>query len=218
MAGIRKKPQHRQSWISQILFGLSVMCLLSGLVCLAWAVWPYSTDGVQIDIPAGVLPVAPEGTGYASLADYNLGVSWPRWLRLGDKGSIDVFLTGDVEAVDSSGNQMNQIVLVDITLSRLRVSPAGLVQYNLTPGADLEISRVVDADQKGEFPGKVLVSFGFYDEAKDELLPVPVAVMDILINVRSLWGLERGIVLWLGFVGLVLWGVLFLLGRYLQIK
>jgi hypothetical protein len=58
-----------------------------------------------------------------------------------------------------------------------------------------------------------VVSFGFFDETLGELVPVPVAVVDFSIQVVTLWGLARGLVLWLGVVGLVLWGALFILGR-----
>jgi len=41
-------------------------------------------------------------------------------------------------------------------------------------------------------------------------------VVDYDIRVISLFGMERNLVLWLGFVGVVLWGVLFVIGRAVQ--
>ncbi len=108
--------------------------------------------------------------------------------------------------------------MVEVDISRLPLAPSGLTQHNMAPGTDLQTSRIVTAVQTGEFPGKALVSFGFFDEEMNELVPVPVAVVDFEIDVRSLWGLEHGIVIWLGFVGLVLGGVMFLLQRYVQVK
>jgi len=218
MAGVKGRPKHQQHWISQGLFGLSVVFLLLGLISLAWAVWPSSTDAVQINIPAGALPATPDGTDFASLADYELSISWPRWVRLGDSGSIDVFLSGVVGQADDGTDQAIQVILIETTLQRLRVEPAGLVQHNIAPGTDLNVLLAVEAVQKGEFPGKVLVSFGFFDDENDEMVPVPVAVVDVTVQVKSWLGLETGIVIWLGFVSLVLWGVLFLLGRYMQVR
>jgi hypothetical protein len=57
------------------------------------------------------------------------------------------------------------------------------------------------------------VSFGFIDEAQAELVAVPVAVVDLHIQVIGLWGLDSGLVIWFGLVSLVLWGALFILGR-----
>ena len=56
------------------------------------------------------------------------------------------------------------------------------------------------------------LSFGFYDEAAQELVTVPVAVVDIDLTVSALWGLESQLSLWFGLVALVLWGALFILG------
>jgi hypothetical protein len=42
---------------------------------------------------------------------------------------------------------------------------------------------------------------------------VPVAVVDLAFQVRSLYGLEARLVLWLGLAGVALWGALFIAGR-----
>jgi len=57
------------------------------------------------------------------------------------------------------------------------------------------------------------VSFGFFDADEDALTAVPVAVVDLDIQVIELWGLRSGMVIWFGFVCLALWGALFLLGN-----
>ncbi len=58
--------------------------------------------------------------------------------------------------------------------------------------------------------------FGFFDEEAEQLVPVPVAVMDIDLIISSLWGLDAPLALWFGLVALVLWGALFILGRTMQ--
>jgi hypothetical protein len=212
-----RSPLRRQG-IRRGLLGLSLLVMLGGVISLGWAFWPYSVDGVQMRVLAGVLPAAPEGSGFASLSDYTLAVSWPRWLRLGDSGTISIALSSPSEQVGAALVDAIQVVMVEVDISRLPLAPSGLTQHNMAPGTDLQTSRIVTAVQTGEFPGKALVSFGFFDEEMNELVPVPVAVVDFEIDVRSLWGLEHGIVIWLGFVGLVLGGVMFLLQRYVQVK
>ncbi len=90
------------------------------------------------------------------------------------------------------------------------------MQANLSEGQALEESWAINASAEGEFTGKVYVSFGFYDEEAEQLVPVPVAVMDIDLIVSSLWGLDAPLALWFGLVALVLWGALFILGRTVQ--
>jgi len=204
--------------VSKFLIGLSLVFFGIGLFHIGWAVWPSSTDAVQFTIPEGVLPGAPTGAGYASLADYALSISWPRWFRLGDSGSIHVFLTPTTEADIQPEVQAVQIVMVEVAANNLQVEPAGRTQYNIAPDSDLTVIRSVNASQQGEFDGKVLVSFGFYDEANNEVVPIPVAVVDINIRVIDLWGAGSGLALWFGFVGLALWGVFFLWGRFLQAR
>ncbi len=80
------------------------------------------------------------------------------------------------------------------------VAPAGRLQANLALGRTLDTSWTVVGEQVGDYAGKVYLSFGFYEEAADELVPVPVAVVDIAIRVTSLWGQQQPLALWLGFV------------------
>ncbi len=204
--------------VSKFLIGLSLVFFGIGLFHIGWAVWPSSTDAVQFTIPEGVLPGAPTGAGYASLADYALSISWPRWFRLGDSGSIHVFLTPTAEPDIQPEVQAVQIVMIEMAAKNLQIEPAGRTQYNIAPDSDLTVIRSVNASQQGEFDAKVLVSFGFYDEANNEVVPIPVAVVDIDIRVIDLWGAGSGLALWFGFVGLALWGVFFLWGRFLQAR
>lgn len=206
-------------WQSKVLFGLSLLFLLFGLINLGWAAWPEQRDAVQLAIPAGVLPGAPSGTHYTSLTDYDVYVSWPRWVRQGQTGDIRVVLTAvDGKESESQGDAPAQIVLIEPALGMLPVTPAGRLQVNLGQGQDLDMVWRVAGERVGNYTGKVYVSFGFYEEAADELEVVPIAVVDIAIRVTSLWGLGQPLALWLGFVGLILWGVLFLLGRWVQLK
>lgn len=208
-----QRPGARGGWLSQVLFVLSLVFLGLSLFSLGWAVWPAPTAGVRFAIPAGVLPGAPAGTTYASLADYTLNVSWPRWIRAGETGTIIVALSA-VESVETrADDRAAQVVLMEPEILALPVEPPGRMQASLAPGQSLNLSWQVVGLLSGQYPGKLIVSFGFYDEVLAELVPVPVAVVDLAIRVRSLWGLETNLVIWLGVVGLVLWGVLFVLGR-----
>ena len=174
---------------------------------------------MQLTIPAGVLPGAAMGTEYTSLKDYDVYVSWPRWIRLGETKDIRVVFTpaeGDEEA--SQEDDSGQIVLIEPALGMLPVTPPGLLQVNLGQDQDVDTVWRVAGDKVENYAGKVYLSFGFYEEAADELVAVPIAVVDIAIRVTSLWGLQQPLVLWLGFVGLVLWGALFLFGRWVQLR
>jgi len=173
-------------------------------------------DAVQFTIPSGVLAGAPAGTTYASLAAYALRVSWPQRLRLGDAGTITVTLQELGEVEGSVVDHEAQVLLVEPSLFNLMIDPPGRMQANLAPGQDLTLTWDAAGEKTGTFTGKILVSFGFYDESLDELVPVPVAVVETTVRVSALWGLERGLALWFGVVGLVFWGALFLLGRVVQ--
>ncbi|MEA3327552.1 MAG: hypothetical protein U9R53_09665 [Chloroflexota bacterium] len=209
---------NRGGWCSQVLYTLSLVCLGVGLFMLGWAVWPVPTSAVQIPILKGLLPGAPAGTGYASLMDYTLSVSWPRWLRVGDVGSIQLALTETSLGQGDVDEREVQIVVAEPLMGSLTLSPLGTFQANLAPGNDLSMTWDVEAKEDGEYAGKVLVSFGFYDEELDKMMVVPVAVVDALIIFTALWGMGSRLAMWFGLVGIVLWGVLFLLGRMAHVK
>lgn len=207
--------RHKGKALSQALYTLSLVCLAIGLFILGWAAWPAPTDARQFRIPAGPLPAASGETKLASYSDYALDIAWPRWLRSGETGAVHLRLTDlDHEPLPAGETREGQIVLAEPALHPLHLDPPGSTQANIADEQDLVLSWEVRGEQPGEFPGKVFVSFGFYDEALDELVPVPVAVVDFEIRVIGLWGLDAGLVIWLGLVGLVLWGALFVLGRF----
>jgi hypothetical protein len=207
----------RGGWVSHVLFVMSLLSLGMGLFLLGWAVWPVPTDGVQIPISKGILPGAPSGTDYASLADYTLNLSWPRWLRVGDEGEITLTLTS-TEQIDDSEEGEVQIVVGEPVRIGLTLTPPAATQASLAPGSDMLMTWKIFSDQSGEYPGKVIVSFGFYDELSNELALVPVVVVDTFIIISALWGMRTGLTMWLGLVGVMLWGVFFLLGRVAQAK
>jgi hypothetical protein len=205
------KPSTR---LSQILYTLSLAFLAFGSFNLVWGVWPPPTDTVQITIPAGILPAAPEGTDFASLSEYALNVSWPRWLRRGESGTLHLVLTDLVhEPLPTGTERQTQIVLAEPALYPLQLDPLGGVQATLGDDQELLLAWEVESGQQGSFPGKIFVSFGFYDEGSDALVTVPMAVVDIHIQVVTLWGRGSGFAIGLGIVSLVLWGALFVLGR-----
>jgi hypothetical protein len=217
MAKIRSGKPKKRGWLSQVLFTLSLIFLVFGLFQLGWAVWPSARDAVQIIIPGGVLPGAPSGETFTSLADYTLNLSWPRWIRSGQDERI---LMSIMEVADEKNPQIAereaQIILVEPVIANLSLTPPGRMQTSIAAGQNIEMSWDVEGEMAGEFTGKVYVAFGFYDDVLAEVVPVPVAVVDISIRVVSLWGLSANLAIWLGFVSLVLWGALFILGRLAQ--
>ena len=207
----------RGGWVSQVFFVMSLLSLGMGLFLLGWAVWPVPTDGVEIPISKGILPGAPSGTDYASLADYTLNLSWPRWLRVGDEGEIILTITSEAGTQEEEAEEDVQIVVGEPYITGLALSPPAATQASLNPGNDMGMAWKVSSDMSGEYPGKVMLSFGFYYE-EDGLYLVPVAVVDTLIIITDLWGMGSGLALWLGLVGLMMWGGFFLLGRIVQAK
>ena len=206
--------RYKGKTLSQVLYALSLVCLAIGLFALGWVVWPAPTDARQFIIPAGPLPAASGETRYASYSAYSLEINWPRWLRSGETGTIHLRLTDlDHEPIPAGETREGQVVLAEPALYPLRLDPPGSTQANIADEQDLVLFWEVTGEQPGEIPGKMFVSFGFYDEDLDELVPVPVAVVDFEIKVIDLWGLDSGLVIWLGLVGLVVWGALFVLGR-----
>ncbi len=211
-----KRKGQKKDWLGQLLFGLSLLFLALGLIILAWAVWPTPTDAAQFNIPAGVLPGAPAGTGYASPADYVLTVDWPTRLRMGQIGTLRATLVEQDGTSIPAADRPAQAVLVEPAIGGLALDPPGLVQTNLAAGQDLVLTWDMDPVNAGDHSGKVYISFGFYNEAESVLDAVPIAVVDLSVSVTSLWGLDSQLALWFGLVGLVLWGALFVLGRVVQ--
>jgi hypothetical protein len=203
--------------LSKTLFGLRLVCLAFGLVSLAWAVWPISEDAAQFIIDAGLLPGAPDGTDYAAGTDYTLSLNWPTWLRKGDTSTLRVTLAEAGEG-GAAADRPAQVVVVEPVISSLPIDPAGRVQASATVGHDLEMTWELTGGEEGDYEGKVAVSFAFYDEAEEALVTVPVVVVDVALRVDALWGLQANLILWLGFVGLVLWGALFVVGRVIEGK
>ena len=203
-------------WLSQGLFALSLLFLLFGLLNLGWVVWPAPVDAVEIIFPKGILSGAPQGKDFASLSTYWLQVSWPRWMRSSSVGKIHAVLTDIDDPAAEMPDQPAQVVLIEPVIPGLLVSPAGQAQAALADLQELALSWEVKAPETGEYPGKVKISFGFFDTEIDELQPVPVAVVDVQIRVIDLWGLAQGMAIWFGMVSLALWGVLLIAGRMVQ--
>lgn len=208
----KQKKYKQQKALSQVLFGLSLLFLLLALTILAWAVWPNTSDSAQLSIPVGALPGAPEGSGFSSQADYTLTLDWPDWLRKGQTGELRASLV----EVDAPEGRESQVVLIEPALTGLSLDPPGLVQASLAAGQDLVETWQVDARAAGDFNGKVYVSFGFYDEEQEELIAVPVAVVDVALRITSIWGLSNQLALWIGLVALAFWGALFIMGRVVR--
>ena len=210
---VRSKSQR----LSQFLYSLSLVFLGIGLFSLGWAVWPVPMDGIRFNIPAGALPGAPDEDRYESLSDYALEISWPRWVRRDEAGPLHLRLT-DQDPSSPAEMDTSQVLLAEPALFPLNVDPPGEVQANLGDDQTLLLSWAVSGDQRGAYEGKLYVSFGFFDDTEDALIAVPVAVVDLDIQVIELWGVQSGLVIWFGFVSLVLWGALFVLGRVAACK
>lgn len=201
--------------LAQGLFVSSLLFLGLALFSLGWTVWPAPTEAVQISIPAGPLPGAPADSAFASLAEYTLSVEWPSWIRKGQKGMTFVRMA---QSAEGQTNREAQIVLVEPIIPGLPIEPKGQLQTSLAEGQELDLGWDLTGLQVGEYPGKVMISFGFYDEALGEIVATPVAVTDVIVRVTALWGLPASLTLWLGLVGLALWGALFLLGRVVEAR
>jgi len=210
--------QDAASWLSKILFGVSLLFLVLGLYMLGWLVLPSPVDAVQIPISEGVLPAAPAGSGYASYSDYSLEISWPRWIRAGQEGSFQLVLRDVISDADVTSEHPAQVVLVEPSFIKFEITPAGRIQTNLSAGQDVALTWTIVGGSAGEYSGKMYVLFGFFDSGMDELVPVPLAVVDMDIRVISLWGLQFNMVIWLALVSLALWGALFILGRWVQAR
>jgi len=216
---MKERPSKRNRVIGQILFFFSLIFLIMGLFCLAWAAWPAPVDAVSMTIPKGVLPGAPPGKDYASLGEYNLIISWPRWQRLGEGyQNIKLFLDEPAQDGEDQENRPVQVVIAEANLAGLPIEPTGGIQTNLGPGQDMTISWAVPGNQVGEFPGEVVLSFGFFEEDSAEMVAIPVAVVDVQVKVISLFGYNIQMALWFGIIGLVFCGALFVLGRWVQTK
>lgn len=218
VAGMKKKITKGSRTAGSLLYGLSLVFLALGLVNLAWAVWPMPMDAVQIEIPAGALPGSPAGMEFSSQQDYTLTATWPRVLRSAEGGELAVHLEGTGASDTSNNDEEAQVVLAVPFFRELTLDPPGQIQSAVTPGQGLTLEWSLKGTEEGEYQGEVVVSLGFYDPNQDSLSAVPVAVLDMSTRVIALWGVGRGLVLWFGVVGILLWGVLFIMGRVAQEK
>jgi hypothetical protein len=208
----------KAKWLGKGLYILSLAFLVFGLFGIGWVVWPNPTEAVIINLPEGELAGAPFGETYASLADYTLSVSWPRWLRAGEEGRISVLITEDEVDKVQVADRPVQVVSVVPAMMSLSINPTGQIQAGVGPGQDLALDWQISGSVPGDYPGEVIVSFEFYDEAIPGMVSVPVAVVDIEVKIIRLFGLQSQMVLWFGLIGLVFWGALFVLGRAVQAK
>lgn len=202
--------------LMQGLFLLSLVFLAFGLFCIGWSVWPNPRGGVSLTIPTGVLPGAPAGTTYASLTDYNLSLTWPRWLRIGESGAIELIMAETDLNNRDDREQSVQVLLAEPHVRSFTVEPSGRFQASLGSGQRLKMNWVISGTERGEFPGEMVLSFGFYDESLETLVAIPVAVTDLSIRVLSLFGMGTGMAMWFGILGLLFWGAFFILGRAIQ--
>lgn len=200
--------------MSKGIFTLSLVCLITGLFLLAWRLRPAPAEAVETIIPKGVLPAAPQGENFASLSDYRILISWPRWIWREEIGTIGFTLT-DLDDTPVLNEQTGnvQVLSLELDLFPLFVEPQGDLQVNIADEQDLVLEWEVVGQERGVFPGKVYLSFNFFDEARQTFTSVAVAVIDIKIEVIDLWGMKPGMVTWLGFIALLLWGVFLLLSR-----
>jgi hypothetical protein len=207
---------NKKQRLVQFLYVLSLVFLGIGLFSLGWAHWPTPIDGVQLNIPAGGLAAAPGEDEFISLSEYSLNVSWPRLVRRGESGILELRLT-DVDVAPTADAGATQIVLAEPAFFKLQVDPPGETQSALGDGQTLTLYWRVSGDQSGEFSGKLYVSFAFFEPTENVLVSVPVAVVDLDVQVIELWGLSSAMVTWLGVVNLVLWGAVFVLGRGIEV-
>ena len=216
LAGMKRPAHRKKSPEARKFYSFGLVLIALGLYTLGWIIWPAPTDGVEFNIPAGPLPGAPDSEGFASLADYHLEISWPRWVRRGQAGYLRLRLT-DQDLLPPKGVEATQVVLVEPQLFPLQVDPPGAIQSNLGDDQTLTLNWAVSGDQRGIYPGKLITAFAFFDEAETELITIPVAVVDLEIEVIALWGLTSPILIWFGLVCLVLGAGLFVLGKSFKI-
>lgn len=195
------------------MFALSLIFLGLGLVSLGWGVWPSPTDGVSFTIPAGVLPGAPAGVVYANQSEVTVNASWQTRIRTGETGTITVYFSEMGADSGEPADRPVQVVLVEPVVPSVALIPAGRSQANLAAGQDLTLSWDVSGEVPGDYEGKLVISFGFFDDTLGEMESVPVAVVDLAFSVVSFYGLDGRLALWFGLVGVALWGALFLAGR-----
>ncbi|MFY9365590.1 MAG: hypothetical protein WAP13_02810 [Brevefilum fermentans] len=213
---MRNHTGNKKQRLVQFLYVLSLVFLGIGLFSLGWAHWPTPIDGVQLNVPAGGLAAAPGEDEFISLSEYSLNVSWPRRVRRGESGILELRLT-DVDGASTADADATQIVLAEPVFFMLQVDPSGETQSALGDGQTLTLYWRVSGDQRGEFSGKLYVSFAFFVPTENVLVSVPVAVVDLDVQVIELWGLSSAMVTWLGVVNLVLWGAVFVLGRGIEV-
>ena len=216
MPGLTKKDA--ATWVSKTLFGVSLLFLGLGLYMLGWIILPSPVDAVQIPISKGALPAAPAGSGFESYSDYSFEISWPRWIRAGQERTFQLVLRDVNSESEVNTERPAQIVVVEPVFINLETTPAGRIQTNLSAGQDIVLTWTIAGGSVGEHLGKMYILFGFYDQAIDELVSVPLAVVDMDIRVISLWGLQSNMVIWLALVSLALWGATFILGRWVQVR
>ncbi len=205
--------------MNPVLSSISLVWLIFGLFLLAWRLWPPPIDANDVIIPKGDLPAAPDGEHFATISDYQITVSWPRWIRRGEKDIIKLSLI-DLDHQSSAGDhaQIVQIVSIEPIAHPLNINPQGSLQVHMGDEQNLYLEWEISGDKIGSYPGKIYFYFNFYDESNQNFIKVPAAVIDFEIKVTDLWGLTSGAALWIGFIALLFWGIFLLLAMITVLK
>jgi hypothetical protein len=189
-----------------------IVLVLISLVVLAWGVWPAGRTSRQATLR---IP------GSASQEAYNIDLSWPTRLRLGDVGVIRLVVESS-DQLAGSGGAPHIIVKSRLEAVGLNTNPAGESLEPLVPGRQAVFYWKVFPESSG-YPGAVIwVSLLPELSAMDASASQVLQGSQLLTAQRIVWagnlsGLDGRIVRLLGGIGIV-FGLALCLDGFLTIR
>ena len=184
----------------------SILLVLLSLAVLAWGVVPAGrlSRSANLSLPFG--EVAGE--------IYNIQLSWPHWLRLGDSGVVRLV----VERGDQPGDAGDSLwVESHLETDGLEVFPAGEIMAPLLRGRQVNFHWSVQPAQPGDREVVVWVNLRSQSPPGSDSGSQALTAQKIVIPAVGLFGLQGQVARLLGGIGLVV-GLALCLDSYLLRK
>jgi hypothetical protein len=198
----------------KILCILSVLLLAFALALLGWAYWPlpeaiqttqYSPNQMQMDLLDRNSVAMPEWR--------ELTLSVPSAIRVGDEARITLHF-GPVDGDNGQNLPPNAFEVYNVMLEAQMglngagVQPSGVVSQSLAGGEPVTFEWKVRPLNGAQVSGSMFLRLKFIPKTGGESTERVLAIIPVNIQSKSLWNVNISGLRWVGWIFLVLGGVL----------